>query len=148
MNMMTYVWLVSAIILFFIEMMTAQLVSIWFFVGAIGALVASIFTDSIVIQVTVFIILSILVLIVLRPFFKKMISFKKEDTNLGRYIGKKAFVLSEINNDLGTGQVNVNGSIWGARSVDGSIIKEGESVTVESINGVKLNVNSIKNGDE
>lgn len=146
--MMTYVWGVSAIILLLIEALTAQLVSIWFFVGAIGALVASLFTDSIIIQIIVFIILSMLVLIILRPLLKKIISFKKEDTNIGRYIGKKAFVLSEINNDLGIGQVNVNGSLWGARSIDGSVIKEGEMVRVESINGVKLNVSLIKNGDE
>ena len=146
--MMTYVWGVSAIILLLIEALTAQLVSIWFFVGAIGALVASFFTDSIIIQIIVFIILSMLVLIILRPLLKKLISFKKEDTNIGRYIGKKAFVLSEINNDLGIGQVNVNGSLWGARSIDDSIIKEGEMVRVESINGVKLNVSLIKNGDE
>ncbi len=146
--MMTYVWLVSAVILFLIEAMTAQLVSIWFFIGAIGAFITSIFTDSIIAQILVFIILSILVFIILRPLLKKLISFKKEDTNLGRYIGKKAFVLKEINNDLGTGQINVNGSLWGARSIDNSIIKEGEVVKVESINGVKLNVSLIKNGDE
>lgn len=148
MSAMTYMWLALAAILFLIEAFTVQLVSLWFIIGSIGAVITSIFTDSIVIQILVFIILSAATLVFARPIFKRFISFKKEDTNLGRYIGKKAFVLSEINNDRGTGQINVNGSIWSAYSADGSIINEGESVIVESINGVKCNVKLIKSGDE
>ena len=140
---MPYVWVGVVIFMSILEAVTAQFVSIWFVVGAIGALIASFFTSSVLVQSCVFVTVTLVSLVATRPIVKRMINFKKEDTNLGRYIGKKALVISEINNDLGLGQVNVSGSIWTARSVDGSKIKEGEIVIVDSINGVKLNVKSI-----
>lgn len=133
----SYVWIAAIIILCLAEAFTAQLVSIWFGLGAVAALITSAFTDSILIQVMVFILVSFISLFLTRPFLKKVLHFQKEDTNLGRIIGKRAFVLIEINNDKGTGQINVNGSIWAAKSSDGSVIEAGKSVIVENINGVK-----------
>ena len=65
-------------------------------------------------------------------------NFKKEDTNAGRYIGKDGIVIAQINNTLGEGQVNVLGSVWTARSENGSIIKVGENVQIKAIEGVKV----------
>lgn len=140
---MPYVWIAAIVLLCLAEAFTAQLVSIWFGLGAVAALIVSAFTDSILIQVIVFLLASLISLILTRPLLKKMLHFKKEDTNFGRIIGKRAFVLSEINNDIGTGQINVNGTIWAAKSSDDSIIEEGKSVIVESINGVKCCVKEI-----
>lgn len=140
---MSYIWIAAIIILCLAEAFTAQLVSIWFGLGAVAALITSAFTDSILTQVIVFILISFISLILTRPILKKVLHFNKEDTNLGRIIGKRAFVLTQINNDLGTGQINVNGSTWAAKSSDGSIIEEGKSVVVEDINGVKCCVKEI-----
>ena len=65
-------------------------------------------------------------------------TFKKEDTNAGRYLGKIGIVTSEINNIAAVGQVKVLGNVWSARSSDGSIIPAGASVLVLRIEGVKL----------
>jgi membrane protein implicated in regulation of membrane protease activity len=79
-----------------------------------------------------------LTLIVTRPLVKKIMDFKKVDTNAGRYIGKNGVVITQINNTLGEGQVNVLGSVWTARSEDDSIIEIGENVRIKAIEGVKL----------
>lgn len=114
------------------------MVSIWFVIGGFGALVASLFHVSSGFQLLIFAALTVVTLAATRPFVKKIMNFKKTDTNSGRYIGQAGSVTVEINNMLGTGQVNVSGSVWTARSEDGGIIPPGEKVLVKSIEGVKL----------
>lgn len=140
---MPYIWLIVIIVMSILEACTAQLVSIWFVIGAVVSLIVSIFSTSVTLQIIVFIAVTLLMLFLTRPFVKKLFNFKKEDTNSGRYIGKTGVVVKTINNEIGEGQVNIFGSIWTARSVDDSIIAEGENVKVESIQGVKVLVKKL-----
>lgn len=135
---MPYVWLAVIIIMAVAEAATVQMVSIWFVVGGIVALIVSLFGVSLPVQLIVFVLVTAITLIGTRPLMKKVMQFKKEDTNAGRYIGKIGVVTAEINNELGTGQVNVSGSVWTARSTDGAIIPTGANIIVETIEGVKL----------
>ena len=142
-NNMSLVWLGIIIALSLVELVTAQLVSIWFVIAGIITLIVSLFCDSILIQVIVFTGLTLILLALMRPILKKVMTFKKEDTNSGRNIGKKALVTVEINNDIGTGQVNVSGITWTARSADGLVIPQNTMVMIEKIEGVKLIVRKI-----
>ena len=101
-------------------------------------------TDVIWIQLTVFVAVSILSLLITRPLVKKAMSFQKEDTNAGRIVGQKGIVTEAVENDQGKGQVNVSGSIWTARSMDQTVIPKGASVLVDAIEGVKLIVHPIE----
>lgn len=144
MDVMQYIWIAAIVLLAILEGATAQLVSIWFVIGGIAALITSIFTDAVWIQLTVFVLVSILSLLLTRPLVKKAMSFKKEDTNAGRVVGQKAIVIETIENDEGKGQVNVCGSIWTARSMDQTVIPKGTSVLVDAIEGVKLIVHPLE----
>jgi len=144
MDVMQYIWIAAIVLLAILEGATAQLVSIWFVIGGIAALIASIFTDAVWIQLTVFVLVSILSLLLTRPLVKKAMSFKKEDTNAGRVVGQKAIVIETIENDEGKGQVNVSGSVWTARSMDQTVIPKGTSVLVDAIEGVKLIVHPLE----
>jgi len=135
---MPFVWIAVIVIAGFLEAATAQLVSIWFVVGGAGGLVASLFGAQQSAQILIFALVSAATLVATRPFVKKVLNFKTTGTNADRYLGKIAIVTVEINNTLGAGQVNVLGSIWTARSSDGSIVPVGTRVFVESIDGVKL----------
>ena len=137
MDVMQYIWIAAIVLLAILEGATAQLVCIWFVIGGIAALVTSIFTDVIWIQLTVFVAVSILSLLITRPLVKKAMSFQKEDTNAGR-------IVEAVENDQGKGQVNVSGSIWTARSMDQTVIPKGASVLVDAIEGVKLIVHPIE----
>lgn len=143
MDYMPFVWISIIVIASLTEAFTAQLVSVWLVVGAVAALITSLFTSSLWIQVVVFIIVTLISLILTRPIVKKAISFEKAKTNADKYIGKTGIVVKEINNELGVGQVNILGSMWTAISSDDSIIAEGENILVESIQGVKLKVKHI-----
>lgn len=141
--MMPFIWLAIIILAAIVEMATTQLVSIWFAVGGIGSLIACEAGAPLAIQIMIFILLTAVTLVVTRPFVKKTLTMKKTNTNADRYIGKIAVVTVEINNTLGTGQVNALGSIWTARSADGGVIPVGHRVQVETIDGVKLIVRLI-----
>lgn len=141
---MSYIWLAVIVVAAVIEGSTAQLVSIWFVAGGVGALIAELCGAALWAQTVVFVVVTALTLLITRPLVKKLLNFKHEDTNAGRYIGKVGVVIVEINNLLGKGQVNVMGSIWTARSADDSVIQTGSNVLVKSIEGVKLIVENLK----
>ena len=135
-----YFWIAVVVFMSICELATAQLVSVWFVIGAIAAFIASLFTGDILTQILVFVAVTVVTLVVTRPFVKRIKSFKKTETNSDRYIGRQGRVTVEINNELGQGQVNVEGSVWSARSVDNSVIEPDTIVTVERIEGVKFMV--------
>ena len=141
---MTLFWLVLFIVLALFELATVNLVSIWFAIGAIIATFVSLVTDNIMIHLAVFTITSILLLLLTKPFVKKI---KKKDvvpTNLDRVIGKVGVVTEKIEKD-GIGEVKVLGKRWSAYS--DKEIKENCKVKVLSINGVKLKVEEFKESD-
>lgn len=143
-NMMLIIWATAIIAFGVLEAVTAQLVSIWFVIGAIGAFVAALFDASVTVQVIIFIAVTIVALIVTRPLVKKFVHPKKQATNADRVLNQKGIVVEEINNIKATGQVKVDGKVWSARSTDNSIIDVNEEIIIKEISGVKLIVERTK----
>ena len=141
---MSIFWLVLAIIMGTIEACTAQLVSIWFAVGAVGGCITSLITDKLWIQITVAVVLTLVTLIVTRPLAKRVIDSKKTYTNSDRNIGKTAVCIADIDNISSVGQVKIGGAIWSAKSADDSVIKKDSKVIVKSIEGAKLVVENLE----
>ena len=141
---MYIVWICAAVLFGIFEALTVQLVSVWFAVGALGALVSSFAHTDFKVQVIVFIALSILSLIATRPLVKRFTKTKLQSTNADRCLNKTAVVIEEIDNLNAKGQVKVNGNIWSARSIDDKIIPENTLVKVLKIEGVKVIVEEIK----
>ncbi len=131
---MAFCWLTVFIVLLLLEICTVNLVSIWFAIGAFVSFFAAFFTDNVIIQMVVFIIISGLTLFVTKPFVKRVKS-KKIMTNLDRVIGMEAIVTEDISK-LHVGEVKVDGKRWSAKSNEN--ISKGEIVEVEKIDGVKL----------
>lgn len=131
-------WIVLLVVLVIVEAVTAQLVTIWFAAGAAAALIAERCHAPEWLQWIIFIAVSVIALIATRPLVRKATKNKRQPTNADRCIGQTAVVLEEINNIEGKGQVQVNGIPWTARSLDGTVFKKDELVTVERIDGVKL----------
>lgn len=141
---MLWLWLVLLAAFIIIEAATAQLVTIWFAAGAFVALIASFFTESVLIQVVVFVIVSAITLAITRPLVKKVTETKKQATNADMYINQEGVVTEEIDNLEAKGLVKVKGSLWTARSeADGETIPAGTLVTVIKIEGVKLIVRPV-----
>ncbi len=132
---MIYVWFGIAVILGLIEAFTVNLVSIWFVISSLLAMVVSIFYDNIFVQILIFVVVGI----VLMPISKKIYGKIKnnEKTNLDRIIGMKGIVTEDITAN-NTGEVKVDGKKWSAYS--SSDISKGEYVKVLLIDSVKLKV--------
>lgn len=132
---MTLLWFISFILLLFIELITVNLVTIWFALGALAAMVVSIFVESYIIQIVIFIIVSIVSLIVTKTFVKKFKAFKTTPTNSDMVIGKCGIVTKKIENNK-YGEVKIFGNTWSATS--NKEIDVNTKVKVLSIEGVKL----------
>lgn len=141
---MTQFWFITFLILLFIELITVNLVTIWFAIGSLGALITASITDMVVIQIIVFIVLSVVSLIVTKPIVKKIRTRKITPTNLDRVIGRIGTVTKKITKDS-YGEVKVEGSIWTAKA--NKEIREKSQVKVLKIEGVKLLVEEIKESD-
>lgn len=141
-NTMLIFWVAAIVVFAVLEGITAQLVSIWFVLGAIGALIATMFKAPLAVQIGVFITVTILALVITRPLVKKFIHPKKERTNADRVLGQAGVVIEEIDNLKATGQVKVDGKVWTARSYDNSIIPTDTQITIKEISGVKLIVDA------
>lgn len=141
---MTAFWLVLFVILSLIELATVNLVSIWFAVGSLITTFASLATDNLMVHLAVFTISSILLLLLTKPFVKKIKRREVVPTNLDRVIGKVGVVTEKIEKD-GIGEVKVLGKRWSAYS--NKEIEVNRKIKVLSINGVKLKVEEIKESD-
>ncbi len=135
---MYVVWAALIVAFGVLEGITAQLVSIWFVIGAIAALIAQLLGATLIVQIIVFIAVSIIALLITRPLVRKKLNTKAEKTNADRCIGQEAVVIEEIDNLAPTGQVKADGKVWTARSANGEKIPKDSIVTVEKIDGVKL----------
>ncbi len=139
MSNMVIFWLVLLIIAIAVEVLTLGLTSIWFAGGALVAILLSLFNLPVVLQVAVFLVVSLVLLVFTRPIAVKYFNKNRAKTNVESLIGRQAIVISEIDNLQGIGQVTVGGQEWSARSADDKKqFQIGEVVEIVAINGVKL----------
>lgn len=137
------IWLIALAILLLIEILTLGLTTIWFAGGALVAFLLSLFIDSPILEIVVFLIVSFLLLIFTRPVASKYFNKQRVKTNYETLIGKEAIVTEDIDNFHMTGTVIINGQEWTARSIkDEEIIKIGQKVKIKQVTGVKLIVES------
>ena len=92
-----------------------------------------------------FLVVSILTLLLTRPFVKKYVNNRVTPTNADMVIGKEAVVTEAIDNLQEKGAVRLDGKIWTARMADENAGAEvGETVRILRIEGVKLITERIK----
>ena len=135
---MIWIWIAVIIVAIVVEVASMQLLSIWFAIGGLAALITSFFTDSVVVQMIVFVVFSAISLALIFPAVRKSLKKETVKTNADRYIGKLAVVTEDISNIDARGQVKVDNQIWSARSEGNEDIPAGTKVNVLRIEGVKL----------
>ena len=134
-----YTWLLLTAVLLIIEALTAGLTTIWFAGGSIVALILTFLGAPVWLQTGAFAAVSLILLLVTRPLALKYMNKGKGATSLDRMIGREVLVTEQIDNLRGTGEVQVDGQYWMARSADSDLtIEKGETARVRSIQGVKL----------
>ncbi len=142
MNCMWF-WLIAFVVLLFCELATSALISIWFCGGALAALFADILGLNFLVQLTIFIAVSSVLLFLTRPIARKVSKKEPLKTNVSTLIGKRAVVTKEINNQKAEGEIIVDGQIWSAKASENETIEPSSNVIIEEIQGVKAVVKSI-----
>ncbi len=149
---MFWVWLGIIVVAVIVEIVTLDLVSVWFaFGGLIPFILAAIGGIPIEIQVVVFVIVSALLIIFLRKYAQKWL-FKNMNakTNIDMQIGKIYRLLEDANFEK-NGSVKINDVVWTAVSKDGELIEKGQLVEIVSVDGNKMIVkkaeDKVSNGE-
>ena len=145
--MAAIIWLGIAVAFGIVEAAAPALVCIWFCVGAAAAFVVSFFTASILIQVAVFLVVSCVALLALRPFFRKGAKVKAKDalTDVDAYIGREVTVTQEIpaGKEL-CGRVKLGDVSWLARTSEGVAVPTGARVVVKAVDSSVLVVHPVQ----
>lgn len=138
------IWIGVTILAVIIELVTDDLTSIWFAIGAFVSLIISIFTNNYIVQIAVFILLSVLLMLFIKPLLANR--YGKRDTiptNADRVIGKVGKCTQHIDRE-NYGEVKVDGKIWTAAAYEDETIEVDDEVEILGIDGVKLIVRRSK----
>lgn len=138
-DMQAAAWLAILVILLAVEAVTLGLTTIWFAGGALAAFILALLGEELLIQLICFCAVSVALLLFTRPLAVRWLNRGRTRTNAASLIGTSAVVTETIDNLKGTGQVQVRGQEWSARSPeDRIVISAGQMVVIQEIRGVKL----------
>ena len=104
---MILIWLLLLVAFAVIELVTTQLISIWFAGGSLVALILNFTGFGITAQIVCFFIVSIILLLITYPLYHKYIKKDIVPLNANSLIGELGVVVVEINNLEAVGQVKI-----------------------------------------
>lgn len=142
--MNAWIWLILMVVFMIAEAATVTMISTWFAVGSLAALIVAATGGPLGFQVAVFLVVSGALLACLRPMARKYFTPKLQKTNVDAIVDSRGYVTAEIDNMAARGQVKLGAMEWTARSATGVIIPEGTLVKVERIEGVKAIVSPVE----
>lgn len=148
-NPTLWVWVILLIAFIIAEIATMGLTTIWFAGGAAVALGISIAGGNVWIQIVLFIVVSLVLMALIRPYAKKRFNIKRTRTNVDSVLDQTGIVVKRIDNLQAQGLVKIAGQEWTARSTDPDVrIEPGEEVIVDRVEGVKVIVRKKEEGGE
>lgn len=121
-----------------------HLVSIWFAAGSLIAMLVSFLGGPVWLQITLFVLVSVAMVVLLWPFIKKFLNPHLTKTNVDAVLDSQGYVTADIDNLSATGQVKLGAMDWTARSTSGTPIPKGTLVKVDRIEGVKAFVSPVE----
>ena len=145
MNWDVYIWLGLMVAFLIAEAACPfHLISIWFAVGSLAALIIAMLGDVLWLQIVCFLVVSCALLAMLWPLTKKYLNPRLTATNIDSVIGSEGLVTVAVDNLTAVGQVKLGAMEWTARSTSGDPIPVGTRVKVDRIEGVKVFVTPVE----
>ena len=139
----TILWFVLLVLFIGAEAATVTMVSAWFAVGALAAVIAALLGGQLWLQIVLFLGVSGISLAMLRPIAKKYFDPRITRTNADALAGKTCQVVTSIDNLTAQGQVRIGDVEWSARSTNGEAIPAGTQVRIDRLEGVKVYVTPV-----
>ncbi|MFI3238427.1 MAG: NfeD family protein [Lachnospiraceae bacterium] len=140
-----YIWFIILVLCLAAEIATLGLVTIWFALGALVALIVSALNGPMWLQIVLFVVVSVVALLGARKMALEKFNTKVTQTNVHSVIGKKVIVLQKVSNIQAMGKVSLEGMEWTARTLtDGIELEEGSVAVIREVRGVKLIVEKVE----
>ncbi|HJC42966.1 MAG TPA: NfeD family protein [Candidatus Mediterraneibacter gallistercoris] len=137
--MLNLIWIGLFIILLLIEIFTVGLTTIWFAIGALAAAGVNTLGADLIIQIIVFLAVSVILMIFTRPWAAKHLNQNRLKTNYESKIGEIIKITERVDNLKQTGKSIVDGQEWTVRSQNNNeILEKDELAKVIAVSGVKL----------
>ncbi len=137
----TTTWFILIATFLIVEACTTNFFTIWFACGALVALLSSLVVPDPLVQTTVFVLASAILVVATFPFIKKMRAKKKMiPLNADRNLGRSAVVIAPISTNE-QGRVRLDGVDWTAISPHSLAI--GEQCRVIDIHSTVLTVEAM-----
>lgn len=130
-------WLVVFLLAIFIELMTSDLVSVWFGGSSIITMILACFKVHWAIQLGVFLIVAALLLYLTRPIVKKRLSGKDSRTNADSLIGSEIIITKDISL-YSPGEGKVRDITWTCKVENDIVISANEIAIIKQIKGNHL----------
>lgn len=142
---MVWVWLAVFLLTVVLEAISQDLIAIWFSLGSLIALILSAFPIDWYIQVVIFASVSVFVMVLTRPFAKRLLMNATRYTNVDEYMGKRVKVIQDITK-FENGEVKINDIIYHATLLEEEEepILANEIVEIVTFKGNKVVVKRIK----
>ena len=105
------IWILGIIAFIILEAVTYQLVSIWFAIGALGGMIAAFSGVNFYVPMAVFIVVSFICILCLRPISMKFFKPRNVETNAQSFVGTEALFTSDVSEIQGLGDGNVDGRV-------------------------------------
>lgn len=132
-----WVWLILILATLALEIMTVDLISIWFSLGALVALILSVLSVPIPWQIAAFIIVSVLLLATVGQWSRKVLRNRTINTNVDSLIGQEIIILKRADY-LTRGEGKIRDVVWTVVCEKGDSVEEGDIAIIQRIDGNKL----------
>lgn len=138
---MNYIWFGIVALLSLIEIITVDLVAVWFIISGIIVILISAYIESFLIQFAIFILAGIIPLVFLRPYIKRYLMRIKIKNNMKFLIGKIGVVTKEVNEV--EGEMKIDNNLWPVVAL--KRIKVGSKAKIDSIENLTIFISEEKN---
>ena len=135
----TACWFITVLVFFVLEAITVGIVSFWFGIGALAAGISSLFIDNLTVGLIIFVVVSGLTLVFLRPYLKRHFPERKL---LNTLVGEVGYLETDIT-ERELGKMTIGDVTWMVSSKSGKEIKKDTKVKVVEIEGNKLIVEEV-----
>lgn len=134
------IWAVVGLCFIILEMIAPTMFFLNFAVGAFVSAICSIYLNSWIALIIIFVTVSLVSLLLLRPLLVKKVDKSQETGIQAKYIGKVAKVVETVNKTSGV--ISIYDERWQARSEDE--ISVGSEVIIENNDSLIMFVKEIK----
>lgn len=136
------IWAVAGAVLVILEMLTPAMFFLNLALACFGVAVAAFFIVDLYVLVPLWVVLSAVFLLFLRPLLNRRHAGQIAATGMGQYVGKTAKVLEPVGKDGGV--IGIFGERWEARTEHNEKIPVGSNVVIERNDNLTMYVKKEK----